>query len=277
MLSGVEKELPKSEWARLYAQSEAQDFALSCEEFISLLQDVLPLNAALQARTQLLKDLLLARACARGNPLAWDCFLTRYREKLYRAGAAIARDEVRGRELADSLYAELYGTRLQQEGKRVSKLDSFQGRGSLEGWLKTLLAQEYVNRFRKERQLVAFEDALQTPIQTAIEDPSLPVQQLALTAATDAALTELPDDERFFLAAYYLDERTLAEIGRMVGMQESTVSRRLEKITIHLRKQIIGRLCKDGVTKRAAEEMLEIDVRDLGINVREKLAQERRA
>jgi RNA polymerase sigma-70 factor (ECF subfamily) len=204
-------------------------------------------------------------------------FLTRYREKLYLAGAAIARDEVRGRELADSLYAELYGTRVQDEGKRVSKLDSFLGRGSLEGWLKTLLAQDYVNRFRRDRKLVPFNDALETPCQTNLGDPAFEANQAALTAATDAALTELPEEERFLLAAYYLDQRTLAEIARIVGMHESTVSRRLEKITARLRKHIIRRLRKDGMPKRAAEEMLALDVRDLTIDVREKLAQERRA
>jgi len=274
------------EWTRLYAESGAADLAVSRDEFAQLLLEVLrrilPENATAQAQTDLikslrLKDLVLARACARGNSKAWDYFLSHYREKLYLAAAAIARDEVRGRELADSLYADLYGTRQQEDGKRVSKLDSFLGRGSLEGWLKTILAQEYVNRFRQQRKLVAFDDALESPVQTDVGDPSLPARQVALQTATDAVLDGLDDEERFLLAAYYLDQRTLAEIGRMLGMHESTVSRRLDKITARLRKQIIGRLCKEGVPQRAAEEMLDVDVRDLEINVREKLAQERRA
>jgi hypothetical protein len=90
-------------------------------------------------------------------------------------------------------------------------------------------------------------------------------------------LAALGEEERFVLAAYYLDERTLAEVGRMLGAHESTVSRRLEKITARLRKDILKRLCRNGIAKRAAEEMLALDVRDLGVDVREKLAQERRA
>jgi RNA polymerase sigma-70 factor (ECF subfamily) len=275
MLTGVEKKLPTNELARLYAASGAADFAVSRDEFADWLLEFQRRNATVESSR--FEELVLARACARGNAAAWDVFLTRYREKLYLAGAAIARDEVRGRELADSLYAELYGTRVQDEGKRVSKLDSFLGRGSLEGWLKTLLAQDYVNRFRRDRKLVPFNDALETPCQTNLGDPAFEANQAALTAATDAALTELPEEERFLLAAYYLDQRTLAEIARIVGMHESTVSRRLEKITARLRKHIIRRLRKDGMPKRAAEEMLALDVRDLTIDVREKLAQERRA
>jgi RNA polymerase sigma-70 factor (ECF subfamily) len=276
MLTGVaENSVSGERAARLYAESEAAAYGISASEFAELLTEVWS-NCASDPMLRV-KDLALARACARGNEKAWDCFLTCYRERLYLAAEGLTRDEAKGRELADWLYAELYGTRLGEDGRRISKLESFQGRGSLEGWLKTILAQEFVNRYRRQRKLVAFDDALEVPGEGDAADPHLAEQQAALAAATDAALAALGEEERFMLAAYYLDERTLAEVGRMLGAHESTVSRRLEKITARLRKDIIRRLCKTGIAKRAAEEMLELDVRDLGVNVREKLAQERRA
>jgi RNA polymerase sigma-70 factor (ECF subfamily) len=276
MLTGVAENSQSGEQAaRLYPESEAAAYGISASEFAGLLTEVWPSCA--HQPTLRLKDLVLARACARGNEKAWDCFLTCYREKLYLAAEALTRDEAKARELADWLYAELYGTRVGEDGRRISKLESFQGRGSLEGWLRTILAQEFVNRHRRQRKLVAFDDALEVPTQRDAADPNLAKQQPALAAATDAALAALGEEERFMLAAYYLDERTLAEMGRLLGAHESTVSRRLEKITARLRKDIIGRLCKTGMAKRAAEEMLQLDVRDLGVNVREKLAQERRA
>jgi RNA polymerase sigma-70 factor (ECF subfamily) len=275
MLTGVaENSVSGERTARLYAESEAAAYGISTSEFAGYLTEVWP-NCPPEP-TLRVKDLALARACARGNEKAWDYFLTCYREKLYLAAEALTRDEAKGRELADWLYAELYGTRVAEDGRRMSKLESFQGRGSLEGWLKTILAQEFVNRYRHQRKLVAFDDALEVPSQGDTADPNLAEQQRALAAATDGALAALGEEERFMLAAYYLDERTLAEVGRMLGAHESTVSRRLEKITARLRKDIIARLCKTGIAKRAAEEMLELDVRDLGVNVREKLAQERR-
>ncbi len=239
-------------------------------EFVEMLdgQDVQSLRV---------KDLVLARACAQGNEKAWECFMAEYRGKMYRAATVIARDEQQGRQLADWLYAELYGVRVKADGRRVSRLESFRGRGSLEGWLKTILAQEYVNRFRRQRKFVAFDDGLETPGLEAVGDPGLGAQQEALARVTDAALAALGGEERFILAAYYLDARTLAEIGRILGAHESTVSRRVDKITAGLRKQIVARLCEEGWAKRAAEEMLELDVRDLSVNVRKKLAQERRA
>jgi RNA polymerase sigma-70 factor (ECF subfamily) len=266
--------------AQLYRESGAAEFGISESELAEMLQ-----GQAEFVKSPRLGELVLARACARGNEKAWDCFVARYREKMYLAAGTIARDEERGRELADWLYAELYGVRVDADGRRVSKLHSFQGRGSLEGWLKTVLAQEYVNRFRRQRKFVAFNDALEAPAQGDAGDqagdhagqPELAAKQAALAAAADAALTALEEEERFVLAAYYLDGRRLAEIGRMLGTHESTVSRRLDKVTARLRKDIVRRLCREGIAKRAAEEMLELDVRDLGVNVREKLAPERRA
>jgi RNA polymerase sigma-70 factor len=268
--------------ARLYAASEASAYGMSASEFHALLTALWRRSAAGQSQTEFFEglrvnDLALAHACAQGNEKAWDRLLTAYRQKLYSAAEAMTGDEAKARELADWLYAELYGTRLAEDGRRISKLDSFLGRGSLEGWLKTILAQEFVNRYRRQRKLLPFDDALEVPCQAEADDPNLAAQHALLAAATDAALAALGEEERFLLAAYYLDERTLAEVGRMLGAHESTVSRRLEKITARLRQDIVKRLGKSGMAKRAAEEMLELDVRDLGVNVREKLAQERRA
>ncbi len=264
----------RGDLAALYDESEAAAYGISESEFAVALQEARR-NVAPET-TLRVKDLALARACARGNEKAWERFVTLYREKLYLAAAAMTRNQEQGRELADWLYGELYGTRVAADGRRVSKLDLFGGRGSLEGWLKTILAQEYVNRYRRQRRFVAFDEALAVAGEAEAGEPNLGARQAALTAATDAALAALGEEERFLLAAYYLDERTLAEVGRMLGAHESTVSRRLEKITARLRKEIVGRLTKSGLAKKAAEEMLSVDVRDLGVNVRERLAQERR-
>lgn len=192
-------------------------------------------------------------------------------EKLYRAARAIAPVESVARELADSVYADLFGTRLDKDGRRISKLESYLGRGSLEGWLRMVLAQDYVNRFRAERRLVGFVDAIDC------RSPACPAapENAKLASATDAALAELSSQERFLLAAYYLDGRTLAEIGRILRAHESTISRRLEKTTAALRKRIVKKLCEAGVGRRGAEEVLNAGVHDLNLDIRDRLTQER--
>jgi len=218
------------------------------------------------------EELALARACAKGCEAAWECFLNRYRQKLYDAAGAIAKEESAARELADSLYTELFGTRQTADGRRISKLASYTGRGSLEGWLRTVLAQDYVNRYRTQRRLVTFDEKIQAgqyqPSAEVLADPRL-------EAAVDAALVELPADERLILASYYLDGRTLAEIARMLGVHESTISRRVEKITASLRKRIVRGLRERGMDAKAAGEALEADVRDLTLDVRARLQEKK--
>ena len=267
--------------AELHAKSGCDKIGLSREAFEGILCEVGGKQAGgseSELRTFLLglrvDELALARACAAGNNAAWEIFLTRYREKLYLSALRIAREDSAARELADGLYADLYGTNT-RGGERVSKLNSYSGRGSLEGWLRTVLAQEYVNRYRRTKRLVSLEEESEDGIQFQAPDPE-PVLSAdnRLTESTDEALESLGAEDRLILRSYYLDGRTLAEIARMLGVHESTISRKLDKLAKSLRKQIVAGLSKRGMSRRQAEEALETDVRDLKVDIRRSLAQE---
>jgi RNA polymerase sigma-70 factor (ECF subfamily) len=267
--------------AELHAKAGCEQIGLTRESFSVILCEVGSKYGASsedEARTFFLSlrvdELALARACAAGENSAWEIFLTRYREKLYLSALRIAREDSAARELADALYADLYGTTT-REGQRVSKLASYTGRGSLEGWLRTVLAQEYVNRYRRTKRLVSLDEESEEGVQFRAPDPEpVATSDNRLARATDAVLAGLPAEDRMVLSAYYLDDRTLAEIARMLGVHESTISRKLDKLAKSLRKQIVAALTKDGMSRRQAEEALEIDVRDLQVDIRRSLAQE---
>jgi len=221
-------------------------------------------------------DLVLARACSIGNEHAWDVFLVRFRAFLYETAYRIAKDEAPGRELADGLYAELYGIP-NREGRRISKLDYYMGRGTLEGWLRTVLAQQHVNRFRSHAKGVSLDEQVEAGVSFAASTATAaPVTDERVAQAVVQTLAEVGDEERFLLASYYLDQRTLANIGRQLCVHESTISRKLEKLTKELRKRIRKRLQAAGINSRRCDELLlELDVRDLNVNVAENLRQER--
>jgi RNA polymerase sigma-70 factor (ECF subfamily) len=281
--SQPEAELRDPLAVELFRKSGGEKFELTPGQFAAVLDEVarkyLPADAPLSAVRELwsslhVEELALARACAAGSEAAWEAFLIRYREKLFDAARAIAKEDSTARELADSLYADLFGTS-EREGQRVSKLNSYMGRGSLEGWLRTVLAQEYVNRYRAQRRLVSLEEKEEDGAQFAAPaaDPPPPVDA-RLEQATSEALAAISAEERFILAAYYLDGRTLAEIARTLGVHESTISRRVEKIASALQRAIKQALVRLGMSRRQAEEALEVDVRDLSLDIRGRLAQE---
>jgi RNA polymerase sigma-70 factor (ECF subfamily) len=266
----------------LYRKSRAEYFGISAPAFVAMLDEISaksspessgPRSHEFFARLHV-EDLALARACAAGNERAWQVFMIRFREKLYDAGRQITRDDATGRELADSLYADLYGTQT-RDGRRHSKLLSYGGRGSLGGWLRTVLAQEYINHYRKQRRLVSLdrecEEGAQFPAAEVAQITSLDHR---LEHAVDEALHSLPAEDRFILASYFLDERTLAEIARALSVHESTISRKVEKLTKHLRKQIVKTLIRMGMSRRQAEEALDADIRDLRLDIRASLAQD---
>jgi len=269
--------------AEIYQKSRGEEFGLSRGEFDGILGEIarkyLPADAVQRDLRELYislraEELALARACAAGHERAWEVFLTRYREKLYDIAGYITKESSAGRELADSIYAELYGTTT-RDGRRTSKLASYTGRGSLEGWLRTVMTQEHVNRYRKQRRLVSLDEETEEGVQFAAAQPEAAIGvDPRVEAATDEVLAGLPPEDRFVLASYFLDERTLAEIARTLGVHESTISRKVDKLAKSLRKQILAALGRRGMSRRQAQEALEVDVRDLRVNIRSRLAQE---
>ncbi len=222
------------------------------------------------------EELALARACSDGNGAAWDEFLARFQQPMRTMARQIVRDDTGGSELADELYAELYGIP-NREGRRISKLQYYMGRGSLQGWLRTVLAQKHVDRCRARSKDVSLEEQVEAGVSFAAkEDAQVPGSDRRVAQSIETVLGSLSSLERFLLASYYLDRRTLAEIGRQLGTHESTISRKLDRVTSAVRKEIQKLLLTGGLTARQCDEMLAgLDVRDLNVDVEGKLRQER--
>ncbi len=265
--------------AEHFAESGAARFGMDVARLATMLTEVVQQRGGESHAEEVLcslhlEELVLARACMAGHDRAWELFLTRYRALLYDAAHAIARDEAAARVLADSLYAELYG--LTDRGEvRASKLRYYLGRGSLAGWLRTVLAQEYINQYRRGKRETSLDAELEQGRQFAADNPETPSADSRVDEATTAELAALSPEEQFLLASYYLDRRTLAEIARVMGVHESTVSRKLERVTEGLRKSIRKRLISGGMSARQANEAIEdVDVRDLRVPVKESLQQD---
>jgi RNA polymerase sigma-70 factor (ECF subfamily) len=269
--------------SNLFDKSRGERYGLTLTSFEGMLEQVaakyVPGVSVAQKlefwRELRLEELALTRGCIAGHDGAWQEFLIRYREKLYDIARGITKEDSSGRDLADSLYADLYGL-TEKEGKRVSRLSFYMGRGSLEGWLRTVLAQEFANRYRKQKRLVSLEEEAEEGVQFASTEPfSAAPSDHRLGEAVGEALTKLPAEDRLVLAGYYLDDHTLTEIGKMLGVHESTVSRRLEKLLKAIRKQVVAGLQARGMKRGQAEEALEADVRFLTVDVRRKLQETR--
>jgi RNA polymerase sigma-70 factor (ECF subfamily) len=106
------------------------------------------------------------------------------------------------------------------------------------------------------------------PVQDAV--PAV-AELSALAGAVTRTLEHLSAEDRFLLASYFLDRQPLAQIGRLLRVHEATISRRLKRLLEDVRKQLLRELQNGGLSKRAAEEALGHDPRDLEINLRSLL------
>jgi RNA polymerase sigma-70 factor len=224
-----------------------------------------------------LKDLALAVACAEGVEAAWEFFVAQFRQDLRAAARAILRtsgagDDARADELADSLYAELYGITPTGGGRRKSLFEYFHGRSKLSTWLRAVLAQRHVDLLRTGWRTVSLEtEEDEAPRQLAEHtdlqpsDPNRKMYLARLDAALLSAIAALEARERMLLACYYLDQLTLAEIGRTMGEHESTVSRQLDRTRRALREAVThtllgGSPARDGCGPQSGLDEAQVEL-----------------
>jgi RNA polymerase sigma-70 factor (ECF subfamily) len=266
----------------LWLAADGANCGITCDEFSIVLTSVgEKLNYGLPADVQAdvaqkvtylrslhLPELALAHSCALGRESAWQRFLCAYRDSLTQAAIAIAGSATLGHELADSLYGELYGLR-EHDGQRRSPLASYSGRGSLLGWLRTTLAQRHVDYHRRTRREEPLDD-VEPPAPGFSSSPE-PAELARLTDAVGRSLHALAPEDRFMLSAYCLDRQSLLEISRVLHVHEATVSRRLKRLVADLRERLMQNLQAGGLSKRAAQEALGTDPRDIELNLRDML------
>jgi RNA polymerase sigma factor (sigma-70 family) len=114
-------------------------------------------------------------------------------------------------------------------------------------WLRAVLAQRHVDALRAgTRRAYARVGTDSTPDEEVVDppaparepDPDAPRQIAALRSAVREAIDALDSDDRLRLAWYYAHDLTLAEIARMGGEHEATVSRKLARTRRRLRDAI---------------------------------------
>jgi RNA polymerase sigma factor (sigma-70 family) len=227
--------------ARLHRRADAGRWGVSLERFAEALERSAARGADVNSLH--LEDLALACGCAAGNEAAWEHFVREHRPVLYRAADAL--DPGGGaRDLADGIYGELFERSLFQY---------FHGRSSLSTWLRAVLAQRHVDRFRATRRLAPLPDSdasalaasersesrgLTSPADIAVSTLDRPRYAGLMRDALQRTLTHLEVRDRLRLACYYAQGLTLAETGTLLGEHEATCSRHLARTRKQLRNDI---------------------------------------
>jgi len=233
-------------------------------------------------------DLCLSVACELGNQKAWSDLVERFSVTVRSAARSASSNEEGAEDLAQSIWAELHGLRLRDDGKPAGKLAYYSGRGSLAGWLRAVVAQLAVDQHRKQSRLVQTEedadfdriiqhgqDETTWSGHGAVVNPELQISTKFAGAQMQKALAEsvkqMSAEDRLLVKLYYFDGLRLREAGAVLGVHEATASRRLTRIHAELRQQVESFLIEQEgwtqpETERAFSEValnLETDIEPL--------------
>lgn len=207
-------------------------------------------------------DLCLIIACEQGNQEAWSELVERFSTTVRSAARSASSHEEGAEDLTQSIWAELYGLRVREDGKPAGKLAYYSGRGSLAGWLRAVVGQLAVDQHRKQSRFVqAEEDSdFDRIIQEGQDEnewsghgggvnPELEISKKLAGAEMQKALAksikQLSAEDRLLVKLYYFDGLRLREAGAVLGVHEATASRRLTRIHADLRRQVESTLIEE--------------------------------
>ena len=237
-------------------------------------------------------DLCLIVGCEQGNQKAWNDLVERFSPTVRSAARSASSNEEGAEDLAQSIWAELYGLRSREDGKPAGKLAYYSGRGSLAGWLRAVVAQLAIDQHRKQSRLVQTEedsdfdriigrghDDNDWSAHGGLLNPEVETSQKLAGAEMQKALSksirQLSAEDRLLIKLYYFDGLKLREAGGVLGVHEATASRRLTRIHADLRHDVENTLINEkGWTKSETERAFAEVALNLDADIEPLLAAE---
>jgi RNA polymerase sigma-70 factor (ECF subfamily) len=233
--------------------------------------DIAEFLAQLQA-----DELFMAIACAKGSERAWWEFDQQHRSYMERVARHLAKTEVDAQEVIDQVYVELYGTRV-VDGERQSKFSTYSGRGSLRGWLRTVIWHSIVDLHRAGHDEVSLDELTETVGEGAaqasfaeaptggedamIDHITRERYRKTTLSAIGNAFSSLDPHEKLLLLYYHVEGMKLREISRLVENEASPLRGWFQRRSASREKNPSSRIHESTVMRwleKCYERVLEV-------------------
>lgn len=180
-------------------------------------------------------DLLLAFACAEGDPRALRIFEDRYRDDVKRAAR---RHRATGIDPAD-VYQEVarraFGPTANALGDpRPGKIAEYSGQGDLRSWVRVVATRIALDLARARRSSERpTDDTAFARLADSEDGPELAYfkqrYRAELRAAIEDGAKRLSDEERTALREHYVDGLSIDEVASRHGVHRATAARRIAR------------------------------------------------
>ncbi len=214
-------------------------------------------------RTIHTNDLYLGLACARQTETAWDRFNTLYRKYIDDLATFATPTRNAAADLADSILADLF----LPDHSGQSRIASYQGRSSLATWLRVIVNHRATNeRKRLSNNTESLESIHDIADETALHRMAASLRACRYGRIIGESLRCscqcLTDRERLILLLRYDNGLQLGQIGRLLGVHQSTITRQIEGACKKLREAVVANLLTKHKLDRAAIDECEADILD---------------
>lgn len=190
-------------------------------------------------------DSLLVEQARDGDERAIRALVQRHNLRLYRVARAVLRDDAEAEEVVQEAYLRAF-----------SRLDRFRGESSFLTWLTRIALNVALGRLRRRRSVLVQSAELDaTDMERVIQFPSAqlnPEQAMARSQARELleqVIESLPDPFRVVLVLRDVEDMSIDETARHLGLKPATVKTRLHRAR---------KMMRMGLAEKAAETLPDL-------------------
>jgi RNA polymerase sigma-70 factor (ECF subfamily) len=203
------------------------------------MQNVIAINAAARqgiVAAQATSDEMLLESIANGVRNAMHILYSRHNLRVYRFVLRIVRDATTAEDLTSQVFLDVWRTAKQ-----------FERRSQVSTWLLSIARFKALTALRQRRhEDVDQEDVLEIPDQADTPETSLARSRTRMILR--ACVAKLSPAHREIINLVYYHEKSVEEVGAIIGIPQSTVKTRM----FYARKQLADLLRGAGIDSLAA-------------------------
>ncbi|MGY4304388.1 RNA polymerase sigma-70 factor (ECF subfamily) [Bradyrhizobium sp. USDA 4369] len=195
------------------------------------MQNVVAINSAASQgiiAAQATTDDMLLESIADGDRTAMHTLYARHNVRVYRFILRIVRDTTIAEDLVSQVFLDVWRTAKQ-----------FEGRSQVSTWLLSIARFKALTALRQRR----FEDIDQDEVREIADDADTPetsLERSTTSAILRACVAKLSPAHREIITLIYYHEKSVEEVGQIIGIPQSTVKTRMFYARKHLAELLRG-------------------------------------
>ena len=166
----------------------------------------------------------IIKGCIKQNRKSQEELYNLYYKSLFVISIKYCQNDSEAEDILHDTFIEIF-----------TKIKNFKASGSFEGWMKRILINKAINRYRNSFFLIPIKDDNIPEITINEADMDYPIDYLLLL------IQELPHQYRLIFNLYELDEYTHKQIAEMLSISEGTSKSNLHRAKLILKEKITSK------------------------------------